>query len=516
MEFEADEIAYCFYNEYGRKAGFSIRKKYVNKCKKIEVVTSRRFVCVKEGVRGKDKRDQNVKNPQAETRCGCEVRLVIVLNRDSKKYVVSEFIAEHNHYLHLPSTMHMMPSQRKVVATHAIEIDLAHESGLRLKHSYELLSKDMEHGAAASLGRYFSRQLKENPSYYFATQLDCEELITTIFWANARMIIDYSHFDDVITFDTTYSTNRDARPLGVFLGLNHHRETVVFGGALLYDETIESFVWLFETFLEAISEKKPITIFTDQDVAMSTAIKVVMPKTYHALCSWHMWQNAEKHLGHLLKTEPQFNADFLACIYKYDGEDEFLTAWNEMLDKYDVRENKWLIDLSKLKEKWAQAYVKRTFTTGMKTIQLSESFNADLKDCLHTDLNIVEFFTHFETVVNQKRDMELEAEYNSRQKFPRLKLKSSPMLNQVATMYTSKLFDLFQTEVEETLSCSCRKFESFGILCRHGLKVLDVLDIKLIPNRYIIKRWRRDAKDGSGKNCTTHNIKPDTRLEYVD
>ena len=66
------------------------------------------------------------------------------------------------------------------------------------------------------------------------------------------------------------------------------------------------------------------------------------------------------------------------------------------------------------------------------------------------------------------------------------------------------------------LSYSCRKFESFGILCRYGLKVLDVLDIKLIPNRYIMKRWKRDVKDGSGNNCTTHNIKPDTRLEYVD
>ncbi|XP_075674731.1 protein FAR1-RELATED SEQUENCE 5-like [Castanea sativa] len=356
----------------------------------------------------------------------------------------------------------MMPSQRKVAATHAIEIDLAHESGLRLKQSYELLSKqvggydnlgftkqdhknylrtkrqrDMEHGEAASLGRYFSRQLKENPSYYFATQLDYEEFITNIFWANARIIIDYSHFGDVIMFDTTYSTNRDARPLGVFLGLNHHRETIVFGGALLYDETIESFVWLFETFLEAMSEKKPITIFTDQDAAMPAAIKVVMPKTYHALCSWHMWQNGEKHVGRLLKNESQFNDDFLACIYEYDGEDEFLTAWNEMLDKYD--------------EKWAQAYVKRTFTVGMKTTQLSESFNANLKDCLRTNLNIVEFFTHFERIVNQKRDKELEAEYNSRHKFPKLKLKSSPILNQVATMYTPTLFDLFQIEVEEEI-----------------------------------------------------------------
>jgi hypothetical protein len=34
MQFESDDIAYNFYNEYGRMAGFSIRKEYVNKCKK--------------------------------------------------------------------------------------------------------------------------------------------------------------------------------------------------------------------------------------------------------------------------------------------------------------------------------------------------------------------------------------------------------------------------------------------------------------------------------------------------
>jgi zinc finger SWIM domain-containing protein 3 len=55
MQFESNDIAYNFYNEYGRMAGFSIRKKYVNKCKKTGIVTSRRFVCEKKGIRGKDK-----------------------------------------------------------------------------------------------------------------------------------------------------------------------------------------------------------------------------------------------------------------------------------------------------------------------------------------------------------------------------------------------------------------------------------------------------------------------------
>jgi hypothetical protein len=51
------------------------------------------------------------------------------------------------------------------------------------------------------------------------------------------MLIDYAHFGDVITFDTTFGTNRDCRPLGVFVGFNQFRKMVVFGAALLYDET---------------------------------------------------------------------------------------------------------------------------------------------------------------------------------------------------------------------------------------------------------------------------------------
>jgi zinc finger SWIM domain-containing protein 3 len=80
-----------------------------------------------------------------------------------------------------------------------------------------------------------------------------------------------------------------------------------------------------------------------------------------------------------------------------------------MLEKYDAHENKWLVDIFKLKEKCPQAYVKRTFTAKMRSTQLSERFNYDLKDCLRIDLNILEFFIHFERVVKQKCDKKLEA-----------------------------------------------------------------------------------------------------------
>ena len=99
----------------------------------------------------------------------------------------------------------------------------------------------MIYGEAGSLLRYFQQQLVHNPSFHYAVQLDIEEQITNIFWPDVKMIIDYAHFSDVFSFDTTFGTNKEFRPLVVFIGFNHHREMVIFGAALVYDEIAESF-----------------------------------------------------------------------------------------------------------------------------------------------------------------------------------------------------------------------------------------------------------------------------------
>jgi hypothetical protein len=62
--------------------------------------------------------------------------------------------------------------------------------------------------------------------------------------------------------------------------------------------------------------------------------------------------------------------------------------------------------------------------------------------------------------------------------------------------------------------CSCRKFETFDILCQRALKFFDVLEFKLIPGEYIIKRWKRDARDE--KDFTKKDIESDIQLEYAN
>lgn len=78
-----------------------------------------------------------------------------------------------------------------------------------------------------------------------------------------KLLWIYHFFGDVVCFDTTYKTNKYGRPLGVFVGINHHRKTIAFGAALLYDETITSFTRLFSIFVKTMSGKEPKTILTD-------------------------------------------------------------------------------------------------------------------------------------------------------------------------------------------------------------------------------------------------------------
>jgi zinc finger SWIM domain-containing protein 3 len=97
--------------------------------------------------------------------------------------------------------------------------------------------------------------------YFYAIQIDEPTgKITNFFWANGQSIMDYKCFGDVVSFDTTFHTNKFEMPFAPLLGTSHHKQTIIFGAALMFDETIPSFIWLFETFLTAMGGKQPSTI----------------------------------------------------------------------------------------------------------------------------------------------------------------------------------------------------------------------------------------------------------------
>ncbi|XP_028792494.1 protein FAR-RED IMPAIRED RESPONSE 1-like [Neltuma alba] len=368
------------------------------------------------------------------------------------------------------------------------------------------------------------------------------------------MLIDYACFGEVISLDTTYCTNSNHRPLAIFSGFNHYKAGVIFGVALLYDETIETFKWLFETFLCAHKNLKPLTVFTDQDAAMARALQEVMPDVKHALCTWHISRNAMKHLPNSMVS------DFNKCMYHCWDEIEFEEAWQILLSKESMTENSWLMSMYQIKEKWAACYMKNIKTLGMRSTQISESVNASVKKCTNVLLDINRFLHQFEQVLEEKRYNELKSDFEARDKVPRLILQSSCMLHQLSDVYTRPIFDLFQHQYDqreatcikerkerkknedeedsvivfdyvitmydkkrefnltfdpstETISCSCKKFERVGILCCHALRVLNERDVKLLPQKYIIKRWTREPRCGAVYDIKGNQIEVDPKMQ---
>jgi hypothetical protein len=310
-----------------------------------------------------------------------------------------------------------MPSQRKISSLQAFEIETTDDAGIGPNDIYELASqqvggsinlgytrrdlknhlrtkrqKEMMYGEAGNMLKYFQEKIAKNSSFHYALQLDCEDQITNIFWANSKMIIDYAHFGDVVTFDTTFGTNKEYRPFGVFVVFNHFRGTIIFGAALLYDETFDSFKWLFYTFLAVHNQKQPRTIFTDQDIAMEKAIQMVFTDAWHGLCTFHIMQNATKHLPLKKKEDTNILSNFSTCMYDYEDEATFEEAFNILRSK--VHKQTWLDNIYKVKEKWAQCYMRNVYILGMRSTQLSESLNNDLKNHLKSDIDIIGFFKH--------------------------------------------------------------------------------------------------------------------------
>jgi len=67
--------------------------------------------------------------------------------------------------------------------------------------------------------------------------------------------LDYSLFGDVLAFDATYKKNKYLSPLVVFLGVNHHNQTVVFATAIVANEVEDTYVWLLDQFVEVMKGK---------------------------------------------------------------------------------------------------------------------------------------------------------------------------------------------------------------------------------------------------------------------
>lgn len=364
---------------------------------------------------------------------------------------------------------------------------------------------------------------------------------------DARSRLSYKVFGDVVTFDTTYKTNKYSIPFAHFTGLNQYHQSILFGCALLQDETEKSFTWLFENWLKAMGGKSLVSIITDQDLTKKTVISKVFPHTQHRLCLWHIRKKFPEKLSHIYHKTSIFKCDLKKCIQNSSCVNDFEEDSHHIMIEYYLENNEWFRGLYCMEKWWVPIYNRNTFFVGMNTTQRSESINAFFYSFVDSSTTLRDFVVKFDKAVEHRYEKERKEDFESRHQSRILNVGSKIKKHDV-TIYTKTIFNKFQDELAKVsqfikkkvekngsqsickvsncfnsqdsfivsinldtmdAKCSCQLFEFLGILCRHILGIFQAKNIVDILNKYILQRWTNDANKRLGFNISDNHYVSD-------
>lgn len=112
----------------------------------------------------------------------------------------------------------------------------------------------------------------------------------------------------------------------MFAGLNDHHQRTMFGSALLGDETVETYMWSLQTFLDAMDQKMPVSVITDCDNAIEEAIRRTFPTSQHRICRWHLHRDLVSNIS-----DASFVTDFNNLMEENCSPDEFEVTWTKLV-----------------------------------------------------------------------------------------------------------------------------------------------------------------------------------------
>lgn len=546
MEFESHGEAYSFYQEYARSMGFNTAIQNSRRSKTSREFIDAKFACSRYGTkrecdkshnkpRSRKASQQDPENASGRRSCSktdCKASMH-VKRRSDGKWIIHRFEKEHNHEL-LPAqavseqTQKMYAAMARQFAEYKNVVVLKNDSKSSVGKSRKLA---LEEGELTVLLEFFVQMQSLNSNFFYAVDVGEDQRIKNFLWVDAKSRHDYIYFNDVVSFDTNYVRNKYKMPLVLFVGVNQHYQFMLLGCALLSDESGTTISWVMRTWLKAMGGQAPKLIITDQDPVLKSVISEEFPSARHSFCLWHIIGKVSEALGHVIKQNDNFMAEFLKCIYRSWTDEEFDESWQRILERSEIKENDLVRSLYEERKHWVPAYMRDVVLAGMSTAQRSESVNSFFDKYVHKKTTVQEFVKQYETILQDRFEEEAKADSDTWNKQPVLK-SPSPFEKHASGIYTNAVFKKFQVEVlgavacspmgekqdgttttynikdfekdqeftvtwdemKSEVSCVCHLFEFKGYLCRHTLIVLQICGLSTIPSQYILKQWTKDAK----------------------
>ncbi|XP_074375190.1 protein FAR1-RELATED SEQUENCE 5-like [Apium graveolens] len=318
MIFDSLDEVESFYRGYGRSIGFKIIIRSSHRHSRNGGISSHLYICrkggrlgpkpleVEDSVKGKRPRD-------VIPRTCCRARSV-AHKVSSNKWEVTKVNLEHNHVMVTSDKVKFMQRSRNIDPFTRSLIELFNKSGIETPKVMNLLRETFDgienigfsaqdvrnvirdirrrvfDSGDAECGLVLLRNFQKQSDgiFFYRVDVDEENRVRGLVWVDPRSLNAYKNFGDVVTFDSTYRTNRYDMPFIPITGVNHYYQNILFGFALVRDEKETSYRCVLKTWLEAVDNKPPVTIITDQGIALSNVIAEVMPNTNHTYCTWRI------------------------------------------------------------------------------------------------------------------------------------------------------------------------------------------------------------------------------------
>ncbi|KAL4356776.1 hypothetical protein AHAS_Ahas09G0120500 [Arachis hypogaea] len=262
-----------------------------------------------------------------------------------------------------------------------------------------------------------------------------------------------------------------------------------------------TYTWLLQNFLDVMLNKSPSVVVTDDDEAMKTAIQEIFPNATHRLYGWHIQRNVTvntKNKG--------FSDDFRRCLYTPWHLKEFEEYWDNMIKKYRLKENEWVLNEYQKRKSWASAYLRDKFCAGFRTTSRCEGINNFIKRFIGIRQSLLELVQNLEHALRDYRHNELVSQFKMVYKKPVLTTCLAVLEIYAANFYTREMFGKVKIEIEgvvaldvineekisttvllkvkecdkgqhiyivlyecntENMECKCSRWSSKGIPCSH-------------------------------------------------
>ncbi|XP_021985333.1 protein FAR1-RELATED SEQUENCE 5-like [Helianthus annuus] len=560
MLFNSLENAFLFYQRYAKAGGFTVRKGTQYEPRKGVI--------------------HNKWVPSIRTGCEACIRVKLNPDNLYFVYHFEEshnhsFVAEDDRYL-LPENRSMNYVQEEAVnALSAINVgpvrafnimrtlyggfDKVGATKVDFKNFKRDLNRYIAEYDADMVIKHLRRKKEFMPNFSMEYLTTADGVLRALFWADGDSKRNFNIFGDVVSFDATYRRNKYNMMFVPFTSVDNHYRNVTLGDAIIGDETAETYSWLLNAFRQAFGRAPPV-IVTDHDPAMRKAIQDTWPESRHRLCMWHIMEKLTTKVGANLCNSTDFKKRLCDIVWT-DAllPEQFETEWGVILADFDLVNHEWLQSIYQIRDTWIPAYYRDQHMSGlMRTSSRSESENHFFGHFCNPNCTLVEFLGHFDSAIEAQRHEHRKNDHDTRHTNPQTFAKEFVLEQQAANIYTRTIFvdaqleiqtaihkcgigkwddrednfvnisvkDFSQTcttffqvmmrQLDMTVSCSCNMYEQFGLLCAHIFCVLRFLDIKQFPERYIMRRWTREAVPNSAPGAILGISESDDRYQQVN